>query len=296
MKKVFLIVLTLLTSINFYSQGWDIAAWIIANKLEDIENERILQFYQPLLQSYEGHKVILHPSNNIYSRFNFKTKNTKGEYDEDRVSQFIHNPYKVENVVYDVEDFFNTGCLFALVNDHDEHLYVQRGYRNLLENLAESFNDVFYSQEFFHKTINVVRDKFENKVTLVTMPLTVRENRRYSRCSLMVEREITELDSTYYVDVIIASNREISIKTDCFINLKNGTPLRYYNLEAKYTYNNDRDRYEYGVQIPLSRSQFKEFTETSIVDIRIFGIDITDIRNFYGKMFQYICKAVYDYE
>lgn len=298
MKKTLFIVGLLFVSLSSYSQMWDIIAWAQYNKIESMYNNELRVGFSPLLESYKGHDVFLRPTintrNNVYKGYNYKTKDTKRELEHANLIPYVYKTYHVEDVILDVDDFFNMGCLFVLVNDNGEHIYVQRGYRNLLLNLAESFNDVFYSKNFYTRLVQQSVDKFDNKTWLSTIPICIDAEKRYNRCLASAGRDIQGNDTIYYIDIAIDSKREISSKTDCFINLLNGLQLRFYDLSAKSQYDREKDSFLYGVQIPLSPEQFKVFTEEPIRDVKIFDIPITDIMNFYGKLFQFTCKALYE--
>ena len=288
MRKLIFLAFVLLININAHAQAWDFMAWGLYNYYEHLENERTKNVLQPLLDGYLGQRATLKSEKNLYKKFNFRTKDTKREIDDDKIHLYINRKYVIEKVVYDVEDFFNMGYLFVLRDDNNEYVYLQRGYKWGFAGLEDAFQETFYSEKFYKSHV----DKFDNKVSLVSYPICVKNQKRYSKCLLMAEREIIENDTVFSIDVIIGSGREISPVTNCFLNLKDGKQFRFYDLPAMSRYDDQDDRFMYGVRIPLTSLQFQELAETSIEDIRLFDIDITDISDFYGTMFQFACRAL----
>ncbi len=289
MKKYILSLLLLSFTILSYAQVWDLIAFGFASKIEKLQDEKLKNFFDPLLQSYKGQIVTLKNTRNVYAGYNYKRKDTKREIDSDDLIQYAGRKYIVKDIIYDVEDLFGNGYLFVLEDKLDNsNLYVQRCYRWRIGGLYTAFQELYYSKAFFDQFVSFNRDNFNNSYSYVTEPVNIDEHKYTYLKAAAGKMSANE----YNIGLGIVTNRgNVKLDDVCYIFLSNGNK-KQFDVETRQEYDVEENRYLYAVLFSLNAQEFEEFTNSSIKDFKIGDFLITDITDYSGKFFQYICLSL----
>lgn len=298
MKKIlFILFFCLAACLNLYSQTWEIASHVLANKIASNYNNDLKVHWAPYINCFKEQTVTFLGARNTFKKFNYARKDTGKEIDEDKQWAYINKKYFVEDIVYDVEDFLGDGVLFVLRDSTNKYIYVQLSYRNIdkYDALAKTFKEAPCCDSYWKSQVINKTDKFTDVFIRQSSCVRFTSNNK----GFIYFSQSMDTDSLYSVTIMLGSNIQNTIsQSDCFIIFDDGQRFSYKSIEI-YVYDNNCKGdfcFYYITNLILTHNEFLQFTEHRITDIRLLDIDVLNISQVYGQRVMQSCNALYNYD